>query len=383
LYYNFVLPYAFLFFNHQSLQMADDPNRTMNDLYPHSPPIQRRIWLPIASALVFYGFIRLTTDGAWSETFINLNRPLSIYLLEIAATMFLFGVLFETALYLRRQIFRRFGERLLPSAYLLKESQIVALTMLALTNAFGLPFTALTDDGLSFNDAYVTNLIALFFIIAYLLGTRGRDYIRLFNQAELDLERYKQERATAQFQALQHQLNPHFLFNSLNTLSSLVHRDADAADEFIRELAKVYRYVLDAPHRETVTLRTELVFLESYVHLLKTRFKSAFELCMEIRDEYLDLHLPPMTLQILVENAVKHNIVSTQKPLHCSISDTDDACLLIKNNLQERSEKDTSSGVGLTNLQSRYEFLSKREDGVLPSVQISDTSFIVLIPLFD
>lgn len=383
MYYNFVLPYAFLFFNHQSLQMADDPNRTMNDLYPHSPPIQRRIWLPIASALVFYGFIRLTTDGAWSETFINLNRPLSIYLLEIAATMFLFGVLFETALYLRRQIFRRFGERLLPSAYLLKESQIVALTMLALTNAFGLPFTALTDDGLSFNDAYVTNLIALFFIIAYLLGTRGRDYIRLFNQAELDLERYKQERATAQFQALQHQLNPHFLFNSLNTLSSLVHRDADAADEFIRELAKVYRYVLDAPHRETVTLRTELVFLESYVHLLKTRFKSAFELCMEIRDEYLDLHLPPMTLQILVENAVKHNIVSTQKPLHCSISDTDDACLLIKNNLQERSEKDTSSGVGLTNLQSRYEFLSKREDGVLPSVQISDTSFIVLIPLFD
>lgn len=353
----------------------------MNALYPHPPSLQRRILLPPSSALVFYGFIRLTADGAWSETFINLERPLSIYLLEIAGTMFLFGVLFETTLYLRRQIFRRFGERLLPSAYLLKESQIVALTMLALTNAFGLPFTALTDDGLSFNDAYVMNLMGLFFIIAYLLGTRGRDYIRLFNQAELDLERYKQERATAQFQALQHQLNPHFLFNSLNTLSSLVHRDADAADEFIRELAKVYRYVLEAAKRETVPLRTELAFLHSYAHLLKTRFKSAFELTIFIRDEYLDLLLPPMTLQILVENAVKHNIVSTQKPLHCFVSDTDNACLLVKNNLQERSEKDASSGVGLSNLQSRYEFLSKREDGVLPVVSITQTEFLVQIPL--
>ncbi len=332
---------------------------------------------------MFYGFVRLTTDGSWSETFINLERPLHNYISDIVATILLFYALFEGAMIVRRRIFEQYAATLLQSAYLLEESKWIVIFFLTLTNAVGLPYTALTDDGLSFNDAYVQNLAAIGFTIMYLASTRGRDYIRLFNQAELDLERYKQETATARMQALQHQLNPHFLFNSLNTLSSLVHRDAEAADEFIRELAKVYRYVLDAAKQETVPLRMELEFLESYAHLLKTRFKSALHLSVTIRDEYLDLRLPPMTLQILVENAVKHNIISTQKPLHCSISDMDDACLVVKNNLQERSEKDVSSSVGLANLQSRYEFLNKRGDGSQPRVSITITEFCVSVPLLD
>ncbi|TAE23810.1 MAG: hypothetical protein EAZ92_14050 [Candidatus Kapaibacterium sp.] len=363
---------------HNSISITMNPN-----LLPMTPSFVKRVLLPPAAALVFYGFIRLTADGSWSETFINLERPLRNYIEEIIATIVLFYALLEGAIVVRRHLAKRYGAILLKSAYLLKESQWIAIFFLALINAFGLPFTALTDDGLSFNDAYVLNVTGVGCTIVYLASTRGRDYIRLFNQAELDLERYKQEHATAQFQALQHQLNPHFLFNSLNTLSSLVHRDADAADDFIRELAKVYRYVLDAAKQETVPLRTELAFLESYAHLLKTRFKSAFEINIEIREEYLDLRLPPMTLQILVENAVKHNIVSTQKPLHCSISDTNNACLLVKNNLQERSEKDTSSSVGLANLQSRYEFLNKREDGIQPRVSLTETEFLVTIPLLE
>ena len=269
------------------------------------------------------------------------------------------------------------------SAYLLREIQWIFVATLLAGNALGLPFTAMTDDGLSFFDGFVNNLVTIVFLTAYLLATRGRDYVRLFNQAEIERERYKQESATARFQALQHQLNPHFLFNSLNTLSSLVHRDADAADEFIRELAKVYRYVLEAGERDSVSLNEELKFLDSYLYLLKTRFKEALLVNVHVREEHLEKRVPPMTLQVLLENAVKHNIVSAKQPLFCSISSHGDSSLAVRNALQERSEKDSSSSIGLANLQARYEYLHKGKNPVKPLVFVGEEEFMVVVPLLD
>jgi sensor histidine kinase YesM len=360
-----------------------DEETMKTTLHPKRLSTAQRIWLPPILAMVFNLFVRITTDGSWSKTVINLERPLYLYFLELGFTIVVFYGFFEFSYLLRLVMYKRWSGNLLASAYLLRETKWMFVLIIFAFNVLGLPFTALTDDGLSFHDTFVNNTLGTGFAVIFLLIARGRDYIRLFNQTELDLAEYKQETAAARLQALQSQLNPHFLFNALNTLSSLVHRDADAADEFIQRLAKVYRYVLESAEQETVTLHKELAFLDSYIHLLKTRFKSGLEVNISVQEQFLDWHIPPMTLQILLENAVKHNIVSAHKPLQCSISTTDDALVMVRNTLQKRSEKDASSSVGLANLQARYEFLQNRTGGKKPCVSVTMTEFLVTVPLLE
>jgi sensor histidine kinase YesM len=347
-----------------------------------------RLALPPIMGVVIYIVIRIIADSN-NHGFIDWTRPLWLFGLECAWTIFNVAITHEAIIYFRVWLFKRVFKggseqpHISQSAYLLREIQWVFLSAFLVGSAFGLPFTALTDDGLSFFDFFVNSLVTIVFISAYLLATRGRDYVRLLNQSELELERYKHDVTTARLQALRNQVNPHFLFNALNTLSSLVHRDADAADEFIQQLAKVYRYLLEHAEQDLVPLCTELAFVESYIFLLKTRFQEALHVNISI-DEALEVYmLPPMTLQMLIENAVKHNIVSPTKPLTIEISSDSQGCVIVKNTLQERSEKDASSSVGLANVASRYEFLQNRTDGKKPSVSVSSSEFIVTIPLLE
>ena len=340
-----------------------------------------RLVLPAISGVVIYIIVRIIADSN-ENGFIDWSRPNWLFALECGWTIAMAYAIHETVIWLRDWLYKQVlirakGRRILSNAYLLHEIRMVFLTSIVFVNALGLPFTAFTDDGLSFFDGFVNNVIGVMAATAYLLVTRGRDYVRLLNQAELDIERYKNETATARLQALRSQLNPHFLFNSLNTLSSLVHRDADAADDFIQQLAKVYRYVLEHSEHDTVTLRTELQFVASYLWLLQMRFKEGLRIKMSIDATSEDLHLPPMTLQVLIENAVKHNIVSPKQPLTITITNDNEDCLVVKNNLQERTEKDASSSVGLTNITARYEHLAQKTMTVVRT----DDAFIVRVPL--
>jgi hypothetical protein len=357
-------------------------------LYPNPPRTSLRLGYPPIAGVLIYTIIRIVADSN-DNGFIDWTRPLWLFALECGWTIACVFVIHEMTIWLRLWLYKRVfecptsKEIISQSTYLLREMQWIFVATLLLRNALGLPFTAMTDDGLSFFDGFVNNLVTIVFLTAYLLATRGRDYVRLLNQSELELERYKHDVTTARLQALRNQVNPHFLFNALNTLSSLVHRDADAADEFIQQLAKMYRYVLESAEQETVPLHKELAFIDSYIHLLKTRFKSGLEVNISIQEQFLDWYIPPMTLQILLENAVKHNIVSAHKPLHCSISTIDDGSVIVRNSLQERSEKDTSSSVGLTNLHARYEFLQNRTNGKKPCVSATTTEFVVTVPLLE
>jgi sensor histidine kinase YesM len=352
-------------------------------LFPHRPRMAIRLVFPPIVGVLIYTIIRIIADSN-NNGFIDWTRPVWLFVLECGWTVVVIFAVHETVMWLRLWFYKRIF--VLPSsqqqgishnAYLWGEIRIIFFVVLVLGNALGLPFTAMTDDGLSFFDGFVNNLVAIMATTAYLLVTRGRDYVRLLNQAELDVERYKTESTTARLQALRSQLNPHFLFNSLNTLSSLVHRDADAADDFIQQLAKVYRYLLEHSEHDLVSLQTELEFVESYVFLLKMRFKEGLNVEMSIDAQCEDLRLPPMTLQILIENAVKHNIVSPKYPLTIEISSKSQDFLIIKNNLQERTEKDVSSSVGLANIAARYEHLAQK------SLEIKRTSeyFTVILPL--
>lgn len=203
----------------------------------------------------------------------------------------------------------------------------------------------------------------------------GRAFLIDWRQALIAAEKYKNESLTAKYESLKNQVNPHFLFNSLNALSSLVYDDQAKAVEFIRKLSQVYRYVLDKKDLELVPLEDELEFLKNYLFLQQIRFGDSLKLNLSIDSN--EGMIPPIALQILLENAVKHNIVSESKPLTVDIEVKNSYCT-IKNNIQEKLNKD-STGIGLSNLKSRYDFLTDKK------VEISqvDNQFIVKIPVLE
>lgn len=181
----------------------------------------------------------------------------------------------------------------------------------------------------------------------------------------------------ARYDTLRNQVNPHFLFNSLSILSSLVHVNADLSERFIEQLSRLYRYILEQKDRNLVPLRTELDFLQSYVFLLKIRFENKFELQIHLEKADTDRYkIVPLTLQLLVENAVKHNQMSAKAPLVVEISIANDY-LLVKNRLQLRQHRDASTGTGLNSIINRYRLLNE-----LP-VQAGEEQgdFVVRVPL--
>ncbi|GAA4413671.1 histidine kinase [Nibrella viscosa] len=189
--------------------------------------------------------------------------------------------------------------------------------------------------------------------------------------------RIQKEFAQTRLQALKNQVNPHFLFNSLSVLSSLVHIDADLSEQFIEQLSKAYRYILEQKDKEVVTLRTELDFVKSYIFLLKIRFENKFDVRFNVPADLMNTYLPPLTLQLLVENAVKHNQMSVDKPLIIDIHTQPDQYLVVSNTIRARTLDEKSTGIGLPNIRSRYSYLTS-----LPiSAGTEGDEYVVRIPL--
>ena len=182
--------------------------------------------------------------------------------------------------------------------------------------------------------------------------------------------------ASAKFDALKNQLDPHFLFNSLNVLTSLIEEDPDQAQKFTTSLSKVYRYVLEQKNKDLVSVDEELQFAKTYVRLLKMRFEDSIVFDIPEASGNSEAKIVPLSLQLLLENAVKHNVVTSSKPLHIKVFEKD-GMLMITNNLQEKQVVKKSSGVGLRNIQQRYNILTDRQ------VNITKTSkdFTVELPM--
>lgn len=186
----------------------------------------------------------------------------------------------------------------------------------------------------------------------------------------------QKERLNAQYENLKNQLNPHFLFNSLTSLNSLIHEDQRLASQFLQQLSRVFRYVLENRDNELVTLETELNFINRYVFLLKTRFDDYFSVHFNIPDQSQSRHIVPLTLQILIENVVKHNSISEETPLRIDIYAEDD-CLVVTNNRNPRILVATSNRLGLENMKSLYNYLSGDEIEIIET----DREFTVKVPL--
>ena len=182
----------------------------------------------------------------------------------------------------------------------------------------------------------------------------------------------------SQLEALRQQINPHFLFNSLNTLSSLIHEDATRADNFLTKLAKVYRYMLDNESKNAIPIKEELSYLHAYVHLLSERFGNTLIFEEQIDGKLYEKYIIPLSLQITFENCVKHNIATRERPLKIMLEDVEEGTYLcISNNIQKISFREGSTSVGLENLSKRYSYFT----GVPVKVDQNKDSFKVYLPI--
>ncbi|RZS75806.1 two component regulator with propeller domain [Pseudobacter ginsenosidimutans] len=201
--------------------------------------------------------------------------------------------------------------------------------------------------------------LSLVLIIFYLVYKNRIRNTRRLGELQSKAQLLEKEKALVMYENLKQHLNPHFLFNSLTSLSSLITIDQKMAVNFLDKMSKVYRYILKNRENEVVPLNEELKFVQLYIHLLKTRFEDGIRVNIEIDEEYLHRKIAPVTLQNLVENAIKHNIADSDSPLVIDLFVKDDN-LVVRNNLQKKSFVETSNKQGLASMQSLYAFLSSR-----------------------
>jgi sensor histidine kinase YesM len=236
-------------------------------------------------------------------------------------------------------------------------------------------------EGLSF-DYFIKNenkthyLISLIITIIVSLIFHLIYFYKAYQENKVKEQKIIAGTASAQFESLKNQIDPHFLFNSLNVLSSLIEENPESAQKFTTSLSKVYRYVLEQKDKELVSVAEELKFAKTYMNLLKMRFENSitFEIPEGFDNE--EAKVVPLSLQLLLENCIKHNVVSEAKPLHVKIS-IENGQLVITNNLQKKEVLQDRKGVGLQNIVNRYGILTKRK--VL--IEENEKEFKVFLPI--
>lgn len=220
----------------------------------------------------------------------------------------------------------------------------------------------------------VISLLLIYIIQIAMLSARQAQEIAMQN------EQLKTENLLTSFELLRQQVNPHFLFNSLSTLRSLIHEKEPNAEEYVLKLSEIYRQLLKKQDRDVVTLREELEFITNYNYMLLVRFADNLRIEFSVSDQAMTKSVPTFCLQTLIENCVKHNVVSRNKPLQVRVYTEEDHWLMVENNLQPKQTQGEVSGFGLSNLAKRYELLGV-EDGF--DVIENDQVFRVRIKLLD
>lgn len=269
---------------------------------------------------------------------------------------------------------KRFLVEVLGSNLLAATVMAILATLVALAKMPELPHSL---HG-SFSQAILNNVLIALLMNSLLLGLfEGMIFFRDLQETKVRAERLEREKLQSQLEILKNQLKPHFLFNSLNVLSSLVHADAQKSEEFIAEFARVYRYVLDTYQQSLVSLERELAFMESYLFLQKIRFGDALQFTQTDRaPDRPAAYLPPMSLQLLLENAFKHNQLSTEHPLHIELILERDH-LQLRNAYQPRTITTPSSGIGQENLRQRYRLMQ----APAPTFEQQPDAYFATLPL--
>ena len=202
-------------------------------------------------------------------------------------------------------------------------------------------------------------------------------FFKEYKQQWMEAEELRRNSTLAQLQLIKSQVNPHFLFNNLNVLSSLLIKDNPEANKFIEEFSKVYRYILNNQDKELVLLQNELDFIKPYIFLLQKRFDDGLQVELNIPENYKRTYVIPVALQMLIENAIKHNVVSRARPLKIDVLVNENDDLVVRNNLQPRQAAEVSTQIGLQNIMKRYQLICGKKIDIIKT----DDEFVVSLPL--
>ncbi len=245
---------------------------------------------------------------------------------------------------------------------------VINLSYLVLKSLF-------TTDPPSIAQIIVMNTYGVLIILPVISIYFGVHFLRSWRKSELEAEKFQKESIKSQLEALKNHLDPHFLFNNLNILSSLIDKDKDLSQAYLEKFAEIYRVILQSKVTEVIPLSEEMDFINAYIYLIKIRFEENIEISMQLDSESTSKMLPPLTLQMLVENAIKHNIITESKPLKIEISSNGSQSLIVKNNLNPKPTAKNDSGSGLENIENRYAYFTNekiklKNDGVYFTVEV-------------
>lgn len=227
-------------------------------------------------------------------------------------------------------------------------------------------------------ESFQTYLFSMMIAFIITLAFHVFYFYKALQDSKLKEKTFESESNSAKFDALKNQLDPHFLFNSLNVLSALIDEDTEKAQDFTIGLSQVYRYVLDQKHKDLVPLKEEIKFAETYLELLKMRFENSIGVKIDDNLSEIDAKVIPLSLQLLLENAIKHNVISEEFPLHIEIY-IENNWLVVKNNFKPKKGNSSQkrNGIGLDNIRSRYKLFTNEECQILKT----NDEFLVKLPL--
>ncbi|MEO8146741.1 MAG: histidine kinase [Bacteroidia bacterium] len=331
---------------------------------------------PISRKRIYLVLLALDSLTSISRFFLFPNQSMLFYLSLFVATFLLIALLWEFLL-----MASSFLEKYLPVADKPVTRIIVQVFLTFLcASLFGYSLFNTAEKVFNVVTPAILNALIplLYFMSAVILNLIyfGAYYFGEWKEHFVRSERLQKEQAQVKYDALRNQLNPHFLFNALTSLNSLIFENQQLASDFLQQLSKVYRYTLEHKEKETVSLRTEMNFISNYISLFKIRFQDAITFKIELNEESKEKGIAPVTLQMLIENAVKHNIINNSNPLNILIT-ADEDYLTVENSVNKKSQVETSNKQGLENFKALYQYLSDK------SIEITETEklFTVKIPL--
>ena len=331
---------------------------------PSKETMRKYVLLVVVCTLLgisFYVYIHYSSVGQLPSLKLKLEK----YLLAIALTNIIGLVILNIDLLLDKLIHWR-------SYFLLRFlTGFIVNTLLSIGMMTGvIRFFALISQ----DEALKLGILLVISVFIYEIFYGWFYSYRYYAHTQVEQIRSERWQLELQFESLKNQISPHYLFNCLNTISSLLYKDSYVAEEFIRRMADTFRYVLSHQKRKLVTLREEVEFVKAYYYLLQVRYEDHLRMEINLPKSILDTSLPPLTLQLLVENAVKHNQISKENPLLVYISAKDNTHLVITNTKTITVNPSTSFKIGLDNIKNRYQFFTTEKitvkDGTKFSVEL-------------
>lgn len=328
-------------------------------------------------ALVLY-FIMIIIDSDAENTLELMLSHATDYIVEALFCLLFTITLFETGLWLSKLSNNKFhwytNNAIRFSLQLILHIAIVSVVIL-------LFFTIELPKRYHYDDLTIRRALIFGAIFSILIST-GFTAVQLFRnwtESSLEAMEIKKQALQAELNALKLQLDPHFLFNNLNTLTSLIEENQGMAVKYVANLSAVYRYVLSNRHKNMIALKVELDFIKEYLFLYQIRYGDSIKVKISDESLYLSSYIPPLTLQLLIENAIKHNSFSLVIPLIITIS-YQDQLIIVHNNKSAKFANEHSEGIGLEHIFHSYRLLGS---SVMPEVHDLETAFEVRIPLLN